>query len=345
MNQEKLIELLDKYKKGELSQEEKIVFAQWLHTLGKDIADPLPTEIEEKEWTKTNWDKLLTNLDVQDIQTVPTQIPSYFRWWAAASILLVAGLTVWYYMSSTTKNTSTISQVEITRLIEKINNTTQVISIVLEDNSSVLLQPGSTLKYPTNFESTQREVFLTGEAFFQVARNPEKPFLVYTGDIITKVLGTSFTIKAYEKSSSIQVSVKTGKVSVYKTVDQQKKSDSENAQSNAVVLTPNQQAVYHRESKELTKSLVDNPQVIDTKEATHQLVFQNKPLTEVFDTLEEAYGVEISYDQHVLAGCTFTADLSDNSTLQDKLTIICKTMSGSFQVTDTMIVITSTGCN
>ncbi|MDJ1506515.1 FecR family protein [Xanthocytophaga agilis] len=345
MNQEKLIELLDKYKKGELSQEEKIVFAQWFHMLGKDIADPLPTEAEEKEWTKTNWNKLLTNLDVQNIQTVPTQTPSYFRWWVAASILLIAGLTLWYYKSSDTENTSVISQIESMRLIEKTNNTAQVISLALEDSSTVLLQPGSTLKYPTNFESEQREVFLTGEAFFQVARNPEKPFLVYTGDIITKVLGTSFTIKAYEKSSSIQVSVKTGKVSVYKTVDQQKKPDAENAQTNALILTPNQQAVYHLESKELTKSLVDNPQVLDTKNATQQLVFQNKPLTEVFAALEEVYGVDISYDRHVLAGCTFTADLSDNSTLQDKLTIICKTMSGSFQVTDTMIVITSKGCN
>jgi transmembrane sensor len=193
------------------------------------------------------------------------------------------------------------------------------------------------------FGATKREVILEGEAFFQVVKNPEKPFLVYTGDVTTQVLGTSFTVKAF-RAQNIQVSVKTGKVSVF-TANPKNKEKKIQSTDTLVVLTPNQRVIYSLEGKQFMKTLVENPQVIDQKTANLKLVFRNQPLSQVFDRLEEVYGVDIVYDAQALALCTLTADLSESPSLNENLTIICKSMAGSYHVTDSRVVITSPGCN
>jgi ferric-dicitrate binding protein FerR (iron transport regulator) len=75
----------------------------------------------------------------------------------------------------------------------------------LEDGSEVQLNPNSTISYPEHFGQKTRTVYLKGEAFFSIKRNPAKPFVVHTGELVTEVLGTSFTIKSYENAKAIEV--------------------------------------------------------------------------------------------------------------------------------------------
>ena len=112
-------------------------------------------------------------------------------------VVLSAGLFVW--LRSPTKSinyTELVSSFETkNKLIEVKNNETRPIMITLEDGSKIHLSKNSKISYPTHFEKESRTVFLSGEAFFDIAKNPKKPFFVYSNEIITKVLGTSFTIK------------------------------------------------------------------------------------------------------------------------------------------------------
>ncbi len=90
-----------------------------------------------------------------------------------------------------------------------------MISMVLPDGSSVELAAGSRISYPNDFGSgNSRDIYLSGEAFFKIARNSGQPFRVFANEIVTKVLGTSFSVRSYEKDTTISVTVRTGKVSV-----------------------------------------------------------------------------------------------------------------------------------
>ncbi len=100
--------------------------------------------------------------------------------------------------------------------MQEVENTSgSVQKVALADGSVVSLEPGSTLRYPEHF-GTQREVYLTGEAFFNVFRDEKHPFLVYAEDVVTRVLGTSFRVKAYGQGKEVRVAVTSGKVSVFK---------------------------------------------------------------------------------------------------------------------------------
>ena len=99
-------------------------------------------------------------------------------------------------------------------MVEQTNNSNMPQIITLSDGSSVLLQPNSKLSYPKIFIGNQRKVYLSGEAFFEISKNPKKPFFVYANEIVTKVVGTSFRIRAYSNQPNVEVLVRTGKVKV-----------------------------------------------------------------------------------------------------------------------------------
>src|SRR5690606_24395231 len=198
----------------------------------------------------------------------------------------------------------------------------------------------SRLRYRRGFlEGESREVFLTGTAFFEVARNPAQPFLVNTDDVVTRVLGTSFRIVAPENGSEVVVAVKTGKVSVYS----RKGDPAQTSSTNAVVLLPNQQVTYLRDEEVFGKSLVPAPEIVKPAISEKDFNFENTPIPAVFQILEEAYGVDIIFDEEVMANCFVTAPLGSES-LFEKLRIICRAIGARYETIDATVVITSAGC-
>jgi ferric-dicitrate binding protein FerR (iron transport regulator) len=127
---------------------------------------------------------------------------------------------------------------------------------------------------------------LEGEAFFEVAADPERPFIVRTGDLETTVLGTSFNVKAYPKDGKIDVAVKTGKVTV---VAQNPKQST--AQSTSVVLSPTEMASYSQNENQFRVSIFDEKEVLSWSDGT--LYFNNATMEEFVAKLERWYGVEI----------------------------------------------------
>lgn len=269
----------------------------------------------------------------------PIQLFKNIKWVAAASIII--GISVVWYFLTKEKNTN-INQTynalvtnSEKNLYEVENLTSKPVKETLPDGSSIILEKNSKISYVKGFQGNIREVFLSGEAFFQVTKNPSKPFVINSNGLITKVLGTSFTIKAFENENEFKVMVKSGKVSVYKQVETAKE---------AIILNPNQQVVFDTKTTVFTKSIVENPIVLNKKLENVSLEFDGTPVGEVFKRLEKIYGIEIVYDNEIMTECFVTASLSDDESLYSKLQLVCKAIESTYEISDGKIIIVSNGC-
>ncbi|WP_138989789.1 FecR family protein [Larkinella sp. C7] len=284
-------------------------------------------------------ERMFTNVR-ERMQPAPVrQLPVPWRWLAAASILLCLGLWVYQKNRLPTQYEQLIDQ-SSAALLEKANQSEQPMTVRLPDQSTVLLQPNSRISFARDFgRQAKREVYLTGEAFFQVTKNPAKPFFVYADELVTKVLGTSFWIKAAEAGKQVVVQVKTGKVSVFARTDSRANAMQANRELEGVVLTPNQQLAFSRDEVRMKKSLVAEPAPVHP----HSFEFKDAPVSRIFSELEQAYGIDIVYDEELLGNCLLTASLAEEP-LFEKLTLLCKGIEGHYEVVDAQIVISAKGC-
>ncbi|MCG6190670.1 FecR family protein [Maribellus maritimus] len=177
--------------------------------------------------------------------------------------------------------------------------------ILLADGSYVWLNSGSSLRFPASFRQQKvRKVELNGEAFFEVAHNEEKPFIVNTSAIDVKVHGTSFNVSAYNDYNTISVALVEGKVSLVKNF--------ENELKNLITLHPNEVVEYNVEKNELysTKEMFID-KYIAWKEG--KIVFYGDPIDMVVKRLEKWYNVKIIVDDNELKNYRFTATFVDES--------------------------------
>ncbi|MGV3556627.1 FecR family protein [Larkinella arboricola] len=267
--------------------------------------------------------------------------PAYFVRWGlrvAASLAVVAGLL--WYMVATKANPShaVASDNGGNQLVETRNDTRQLLRVVLNDSSEVLLSPQSRLRYPSQFSGNARVVYLQGEGSFSVRRQSQ-PFMVYTGEMVTKVLGTQFVVKAFDLDKKITVQVLSGKVSVYK-----KKPEHvpDNKEVNGLILNVNQAAIFEKNEGNLTKTLVADPAPIQKKSRDNSFVYDEVPLPRILRELENTYGIPIQFDEQNFETCKITAILSSES-LYQKLDLLCKASSASYEITDGQIVISRKG--
>jgi hypothetical protein len=226
-----------------------------------------------------------------------------------------------------------------------VNNTKGVKEIHLSDSTKVFLEPGSILHFDKQFKGDNREVYLEGEAFFNVKKNPRKPFLVYYNNIVTKVLGTSFRVGMNKSNGQFVVEVKTGRVQVSENV---KLTKSEKIVT-PVIITPNQKAIYDVSSRRFETTLVNHPlQVITNEEIAvvepHSLLFDQQKLLTVFEQIEKVYQIDIAVENAAMYNCVFTGDIS-NLDLFSSLKIICITTNSAYEVNGTKILIKGKGCN
>ncbi len=298
--------------------------------------DQLSLKWSEKE-IKANFSRLYQ--DIQD--TTPQFTFGGYRWLAgiAASILVVFG--AWYFGATQTVTIyENLVAKSNTKLIEKTNPNSQPLLVALSDGSSVLLQKNSRLSYPKKFEGDTREVYLEGEALFEIAKNPDQPFFVYANEIVTKVLGTSFVIRAYPNQANVEVLVKTGKVSVYKLADAKAKKIVQSKELDGMVVSPNQQVVFRRTEAEFKKFIIEQPIELQAQ----SFEFKNESVANIFKAIQKTYSITIIYDENILADCPLTASLSDEP-LYGKLDLICRAIGADYQVIDGQVIINSKGCN
>lgn len=280
----------------------------------------------------------------------PTLSIWHSRWFKSAAAILVIGVACFYYFliqNPNVKNTTTYKVLidqELDGLIEQTNNSDKPQLITLSDASSVLLQPDSKLSYPKIFSGKERKVYLLGEGFFEISKDPKKSFYVYANEIVTKVYGTSFRVIAYENRPNVEVLVRTGKVKVSSN------QDLENSSAEEVMLLPNQAARFVRKELLFEKILdvtQDKPLLSSTK-SIEQLSFEfnDTPVHQIFKTVEQAYLVTIDFPVDKLKECYLTTSLSDEP-LPEKLKVICASLGNNtrYQMNGNHITIISAGCN
>lgn len=264
------------------------------------------------------------------------------RWLAAASVVLLLGTGWWWFTRPVSIYNEQLATLN-TAFTEYANTAGVAQKITLPDQSTVVLAPESRVSYPRTFGQKNRTVYLTGEATFAVTKNAEKPFLVYANELVTKVLGTRFVVRAYIGESSVHVQVQSGQVAVYRD----KVVGTANKQ-HGVLLMPNQQVVFNRQSDQFIKQLVDLPQVVvrppsRERSAAPAFTYTDAPIPQVIQDLQDAYSIDIRYNKEALANCQLTASLQ-NEPFASKLRIICATVGATYDMVDGQIVINGGSC-
>ncbi len=258
----------------------------------------------------------------------------------AAVIVLVAGLKWIGYGPPVDPVPATQEKAVLLKLVRTCNDSEKVLRIVLGDESEVMLSPNSCLQYPSQFSDTARRVYLSGEAAFTVTRQGQ-PFMVYSGDVITRVLGTRFVVRAFEGDKKITVQVQTGKVSVYKATPD---TGSANKEVKGLVITANQAAIFEKELSQLSKTLVTDPMRLIADVPDELFKYDEVPLPVILNEMQKLYGIPIQYDSELFRNCKITATLSDEK-MYEKLDILCKAVGANYEIVDGQILVDGKGCN
>ncbi len=167
--------------------------------------------------------------------------------------------------------------------------------LTLADGTRVWMNSASELEYPVKFIGDQRVVYIKGEAYFEVAENPEKPFIVKTShNMEVKVLGTHFNISAYEEEATISTTLAEGKVTV---------SDG----TSTVELVPNQQAVFEKANKHITCRDVDAYQYLAWKDG--KFIFEEESLENIMERISRWYNVQVFFNGNTIRHLRFSGDL------------------------------------
>lgn len=213
----------------------------------------------------------------------------------------------------------------------------QKATITLTDGSTVLLNSDSELIYPNGFDD-KREVILEGEAFFMIAKDEKRPFSIKSGKLITTVLGTSFNIKAFQ-NENIEVTVASGKVKVSPEENSGILSDDANQ---ALILTPNQQAVYHFAGDYFGKEEVDASRYLAWREGIIKL--DHLRFDEAAKVLERWYGVKIVLENDQIGNCVLIGGEFQNQSLHKILKTVELALGISYEFTRDGVIIRGKGC-
>jgi len=236
-------------------------------------------------------DKIHHKVNIEGTNIVRLRNNKRFNWISkVAAIFLIPVLSFLFYtISENVKLTNQIASVSVDSL-EVIAPVGSRTVIELSDGSVVHLNYGSRIKYPQNFMGNTRGVALTGEAYFDVAHNPDKPFVVSAGNLKVKALGTEFNVNAYPENNNISTTLVEGKVVVEKI---------ENNGNSEIIkeLMPGQHVIYENNTGNVSTTLEQVDKYIAWKDG--KLVFENEPINGVAQRLSRMFNVDIQVDKDV----------------------------------------------
>jgi len=199
--------------------------------------------------------------------------------------------------------------------------------IRLADGSTVVLGPATKIDYPMSFDGlSTREVYLEGQAFFDIRRDSLRPFIVHTGQLQTRVLGTAFNIKAFSNESDITVTVKRGKVQV------------EEKGTTLGIITPEEQIIYNKNEEKSIRKTVNVDLCLNWKE--HDLFFDNLTFGEAAELLEDRFKVKISFIDQSIQSKNFTTTFPGNQSLDVTLKSICEFNGAVYEYNSEKSIIT-----
>jgi len=324
-------QLLHKYIDGQCSVDEMIMLHQWYDSF-EDQEDPFDTlsDQEQQAMKMLMLEKFRASVKPAEVTEIVSQPRKNFP---VKLIYVLSGMAalmlIFWGINLNNKKAQAQTNRVITTASEQMlveNQTNSLYKQTLSDGSVVWLSPKSKLQYPKKFIGALRQVKMTGEAFFEVAKDHAHPFVIDGGGVITRVWGTSFRIKS---SANIQteVSVLTGKVSVKLP----EKDGSE------LMLYPQQKAVYNFTSHALVRAKESERSAIRMWGKVTES-FDNVPLDNVLAVLRNHYGMHIYTEDKELGKYLLKADFSDQS-LPAILDMLQNSLNAGYTIDDTQIVL------
>lgn len=307
MEKQHIESLLIKSFTGKSEIEEQQIIRQWLNESDENKKE---FAAYQKLWEDSRSLMLSDSIDPENaLVKTKRRIPEFgkelrlvsFLRQAAAVLALSAALSVTmnYFMDRKPAETGELVYQEI-----KAAFGTQT-KLMLADGTAVWLNSGSTLKFPLSFDQADsRQVTLMGEGYFEVTKNPEKPFIVNTSRLDVKVLGTSFNINAYEDERHIEVALITGKVEIFKQL--------KDGQAPLMTLRDSEVADYDSDNNKMVyKTEADINRYTAWKDG--KIVFFDDPVEKLVSRLENWYNVDIEIADQRLESYHFTATFSQES--------------------------------
>lgn len=312
--------LLNRYLTGQVTDEEKTKLEAWLEVIKTENTTHLEiTSEEEQQLFQKITAKIESGKPITEL--IPSQIKKQKanRWVlriAASVTILLGSYFIWQWTKPVTTQGDILAKTEVDKMI-------------LNDGSLVWVKGESKLVYFEKDNGQTRYAELTGEALFEVAKDPDRPFVIQCRDVSIKVLGTSFSLRSSQ--DSVVVKVLTGKVSVTSTFD-----------NKTTQLEPYQELVYTRgQWKQSSFGSQEASMVMENTE--YNMLFENNTLAEILTRLEKKFDVAIKISDESSGNCRLTADLTDHS-LDTSLQLITEVLSVTVAKKDSVIVINGKGC-
>ena len=320
MNEEKLIE----YIKGDITSEaETVEILDWIES----------SPINQSSYThlKNLW--VLTGLDHPDVVDIPsfyfpekeriliknTLFGSLLKYAAVFMLAFVMGCLSLYFINRSERN-------ELSLLYNTIDVPYGERSqITLYDGTKVWLNSGTKFRYPVMFSRDTRDVFIEGEAYFDVAKDLNHPFFVNAGQLKVKVLGTNFNVCAYGEDNEFSTTLDEGSVNAVNTTT-----------GEGVKLIPGEQVILNRETNELNRLTVDTKLFTSWKD--NMLKFEDAPFEEVIKKMERWYDVKITVDPSINTKERYTMTIKTES-LREMLQLVARTTKINYEIKENTVLL------
>jgi transmembrane sensor len=285
MQQLEINKLIRKYFSGRLSDEESVYLDQWLNETSENLQ---VFEALEKVWKEkssepelVNTEALIDKIWMQGVGSEHKKTSNFLEWnflVKIAAIFLIFVSTPFIIYKFLNQEPVVAEKLLV---VLKENPAGQKSKIVLPDGSIAWLNASSSLSYSRSFNESDRTIDLKGEAFFEVARNTSKPFIVNSENLATTALGTSFNIQAYPEQNDVRISLISGEIKVANLETPIK----------VVYLHPGHEILVHKDTQEIHQQQFKTEEAIGWKDGV--LVFKNAGYDEVIQKLARWYGIEI----------------------------------------------------
>jgi ferric-dicitrate binding protein FerR (iron transport regulator) len=304
MNKSDVHNLINKYYNGDSTIEEERLLFDFLES---DTSNDYQSEKAQFLFFRTAREekptKNLVNQINKDFSVTGKGIRLAFVMRAAAVLIIAVGLgyLIFFLFRSPLAETSTEANVQ-----SEIN---------LPDGSHVWIHSSSKIRYPKKFDKGKREVFLDGEAYFEITKDPARPFLVHTHETITQVVGTSFDLRNFKKEGHVELTVFTGRVIF--------------GSDKKVEVTPGKQVLFEKSNGKLHQKEVKGLNALAWK--TKRLQFEDTPIDEVLVDLTRYFNVQFEMKSKNKLNCHFSGAFNKPS-LDDMLKALSFSMNIQFQL-------------
>jgi ferric-dicitrate binding protein FerR (iron transport regulator) len=334
-----LDQLIEKFWTGRTTDTENQQLLQLLEQQGGDLRQRIRDEFDRRQLTpgetigQEKAQRLLEQIHTRYgiDQTAPPRISWLRRSWkgaaVAACLLLVTGVLVFQQKRSLVETPlAPIAKAAPAKLIRVNNNTDTLMTVALKDGSVIQLQKNSGVSYYEPFINDRRDVSLSGIAMFKVAKDKDRPFSVYAGGTITRVLGTKFLVNT-SGGPKVTVRLLEGSIAV-------ETRPASGAKDQAIVLKTGEEIAVNQLDHSYTVNTVipaENGKGATPKKYNSGLAFNKEPLRLVFRKIGARYGIDISYDPKEMTGLNFTGTFLRSDELNSVLATICNVNDLSFK--------------